>query len=769
MPRFEQLEDRTVLTVVFPLTLYGAETDAPGKTSVGLQNPTVNLVFAGNWNLTEEIPLLNAAVSIVNGPYLTGLMQYSSSGTAVYGTFWNDLNDSTARRCQPGQLGTNCSLSCTSSISQHGPDPGSNDQEHAPIEVVVLDPVSSTTTDPKTGKLSVDNGGFNIPGTYSSPSGGSENVNEIFIGTQAGAEPGGGGVSQDRFTEVLSHELAERMVNDVQQFVLPFPAYKAADGGPKTVQVADGEQENNYNYRLNGDLVQAYWSDQDHAAIVPDFADEFATHKYVVTPKWNTDDPSSPKLLGYDLSISGDEIFDPTVDTVTIGENINGTVSVRMSSGGSSTSEMVAFDESSILNISDQAGGHLVVDDSADTRARTITLGSVGPSFTGDSEILPYGYIKGETAAEIDYANSVIGGPSIIDVRVIGGAGANDFVAAQQQFLVPTIVQGGSGKSTLTGPDATNSWTVSGANSGTLNTGLTFMGIQDLVGGAAGDLFVMKPGGSVLNIDGGGTSSGTVNSLEYISLLNAPIAVNLAQGSATDVNGGARNSVENIQSYITLTSPHMMFVGGVYNDVLGRIPDPGGLSYWANLLDQGTAISSVAQLIAHSDEYYANIVIRPTYLMLLGRAADDAGVTFWTSQMHGGLTDQALSAGFAAADEFYNAAGGTDTDWVDAVYKLLLGRTVDSSGEMYWNGQLAAGQTRLQVAERIANSQENDTQLINADYMHYLGRAADAGGITYWLAQFANGQTNEDVIAGFTGSAEYYDEHTSFPNNPTVG
>jgi hypothetical protein len=65
------------------------------------------------------------------------------------------------------------------------------------------------------------------------------------------------------------------------------------------------------------------------------------------------------------------------------------------------------------------------------------------------------------------------------------------------------------------------------------------------------------------------------------------------------------------------------------------------------------------------------------------------------------------------------------------------------------------------VAVKIANSTENNTQLIDADYEHYLGRAADPDGLAYWLQQFANGQTNEDVIAGFTGSQEYYDEHTS--------
>ncbi len=73
---------------------------------------------------------------------------------------------------------------------------------------------------------------------------------------------------------------------------------------------------------------------------------------------------------------------------------------------------------------------------------------------------------------------------------------------------------------------------------------------------------------------------------------------------------------------------------------------------------------------------------------------------------------------------------------------------------------LTAGQTLEQVAQGIAGSQENNTQLINDDYFHYLGRTADTGGLDFWLSQFAVGKTNEDVIAGFTGSAEYYKQHT---------
>ncbi len=229
----------------------------------------------------------------------------------------------------------------------------------------------------------------------------------------------------------------------------------------------------------------------------------------------------------------------------------------------------------------------------------------------------------------------------------------------------------------------------------------------------------------------------------------------------TTVVDGGLSAIVNGSAAISARTPHERYVAAVYLDVLGRSVDPDGLAYWAGRLDAGTAISSVAESIVDSDEYYANFVIKPAFLKLLERAADADGVRYWTTQMRGGLTDQHLQAKLVSSDEFYDNAGGTDMAWVDAVYSLLLGRAADAAGETYWSGQLSDGQTRSQVAERIAGSQENNTQLINDDYFHYLGRAADPDGLAYWLEQFAAGKTNEDVIAGFTGSDEYYQEHTA--------
>ena len=126
-----------------------------------------------------------------------------------------------------------------------------------------------------------------------------------------------------------------------------------------------------------------------------------------------------------------------------------------------------------------------------------------------------------------------------------------------------------------------------------------------------------------------------------------------------------------------------------------------------------------------------------------------------------------MEAGFIGSTEFYNHAGGTDKDWVDAMYEDLLGRAADANGESYWVAQLQNGANRTAVAEGFAGSLEREQERITNDYLHYLGRAPDQEGLDYWVTQFASGVTNEDVITGFVSTVEFY--HTQTGVDPPNG
>ena len=205
-------------------------------------------------------------------------------------------------------------------------------------------------------------------------------------------------------------------------------------------------------------------------------------------------------------------------------------------------------------------------------------------------------------------------------------------------------------------------------------------------------------------------------------------------------------------------TPNEYYVAEVYEDVLKRFADGGGLLYWSGLLDQGVPRAAVSDALLSSDEYLTNFVIGPAYEKYLGRAADAPGIQFWLGQMHQGLSDAGLAASLASSQEFYfNAGGGTNLGVVDALYRVVLGRNADGAGETYWVNQLAGGTSLYSVALGFAGSAEDRTTLINQTYFDLLGRDASAAELAQWLANFESGRaSNESLIANVAATDEYF-------------
>lgn len=93
---------------------------------------------------------------------------------------------------------------------------------------------------------------------------------------------------------------------------------------------------------------------------------------------------------------------------------------------------------------------------------------------------------------------------SITQIEVGLGAGADSLVIdsslsdALQAEGIELIVTGGDDDDTLIGPDANSAWELTGDDSGSLNTWITFSGVENLVGGSAADTFAIRDGGGVV-------------------------------------------------------------------------------------------------------------------------------------------------------------------------------------------------------------------------------------------------------------------------------
>jgi hypothetical protein len=306
-------------------------------------NPTVNLIFAGSYWTTpqgnqSEQTLLGATQALLASPYLSGLTQYGSDGQAHFGQSWID---SAAVPGNPNTAALNAFLEST--ITARGALPGFGNWRDVPIYVVISDPQSSASE----GKV----GGYNAQGAYWIPlTPIVQEMHMVWVGTQS--QPGGG-VSKDNFTMVLSHELAETISDPdhwdgngiTVQAPAALPSWAKGDN-----QIGDNEPNGGeYGYRLNGDRVQAYWSRQDNAYIVPDGN----TQNFYVDPVWQyyAANQSWAFTNTYNLRVHGDQLGVSYADIIQINKTPNNGVQVVMNG------EPVQFDRGVIKTVNVDTGG----------------------------------------------------------------------------------------------------------------------------------------------------------------------------------------------------------------------------------------------------------------------------------------------------------------------------------------------------------------------------------------------------------------------------
>ena len=217
------------------------------------------------------------------------------------------------------------------------------------------------------------------------------------------------------------------------------------------------------------------------------------------------------------------------------------------------------------------------------------------------------------------------------------------------------------------------------------------------------------------------------------------------------------------------------FVQGLYNDFLGRSGSTQELDGWVALIPTLGRVG-VAGQIAYSGEALSRVV-DSMYQRLLGRAADLGGLDFWVGQLQSGSTEEQVAAALIASPEFAARAdalvGGTnpDANFVQSLYQLLLGRTASDAEVNGWLSTVAA-QGRAAVAAAFLASGEFRTDAVRTFYgdptqtpspwepwmVDLLHRTAapSAAEVGAWVTSGTDSLTIEVTLAG---SSEYYNNH----------
>ena len=101
----------------------------------------------------------------------------------------------------------------------------------------------------------------------------------------------------------------------------------------------------------------------------------------------------------------------------------------------------------------------------------------------------------------------------------------------------------------------------------------------------------------------------------------------------------------------------------------------------------------------------ARMFVTRLYSGALNRAPDASGLDYWLTQLRNGATGSAVARGFITSREFVQR-NLSNADYVEALYRAMLGRVSDSAGKAYWISLLNRGAERLTVLDGFLTSRE---------------------------------------------------------------
>jgi hypothetical protein len=169
---------------------------------------------------------------------------------------------------------------------------------------------------------------------------------------------------------------------------------------------------------------------------------------------------------------------------------------------------------------------------------------------------------------------STLGSSYLVNVALSSNAAGKATAIAGGFSNINSLTGSADPANTLTGPNSTNEWIITGDNAGDVNTGpirpFGFTSMAHLVGGTGVDTFRFHSSSSlVVGINGGGAPSGQGDWLKYSEFpSSSTVTVNLATGSATNINGGAAGAVTNIQNVLGSASGTNDLTGDSQGNIL---------------------------------------------------------------------------------------------------------------------------------------------------------------------------------------------------------
>lgn len=275
----------------------------------------------------------------------------------------------------------------------------------------------------------------------------------------------------------------------------------------------------------------------------------------------------------------------------------------------------------------------------------------------------------------------------------------------------------------------------------------------------------------------------------------------IADGSTTAAS--VAQEIVNCQEFKNHHYSNEEYVSRLYRAMQGREAGALEIVNWAAIMANGVSETYILQQITGSQEfitrckaygitagsvaitenrdknYNVTAYVMRCYQKILGRNADVSGLNTWSGELLKGANGAGIVKDLVYSDEFKvkNVSNG---DFVDIMYRAMLGRESDPSGKQNWKSCLDEGMTYISIINGFAVSNEFQnickqygitagsvpvtnardinykvTCFVNRNYNYALNRKGDGDGLDNWCnAIISKAQSPKTVAHGFVFSAE---------------
>lgn len=332
---------------------------------------------------------------------------------------------------------------------------------------------------------------------------------------------------------------------------------------------------------------------------------------------------------------------------------------------------------------------------------RAINSSGVGSAASGT--IIIAGVVIAVSATELSSVTPTISGEARISQTLTAASGSwgPSPVAISYQWNRNGYAIAGATNSTytLTQTDfaASITVTVTGAKDGFRTTSLT--------SAAVGPVIALHVPTVVENLSTGDGRNRNFVRVLYKDFLNRDATEGEVSYWAGELNSG-RISQGALTTNLSRSDEWVQAViRSFYLDTLGREPDAAGYQYWIGRARSGMPIADIGSFFYGSDEYFQTtgqsnytVWIGDLYQKLMLRGGDPGGIAYWVGRLNAGMSRPAVAHWFYQSPEKLGLR-------VDSLYSKLLNRGSDPGGRAYWAGRLY-GEGDLALASQLASSPE---------------------------------------------------------------